>query len=195
MTHSDDKRPSPATARARFGFLVHDVSRMRRTFFDQALKPHGITRAQWWALGNLSRHSTEGMIQTELAKVLDTGKVSVGGLIDRLEEAQLIYRKNDVNDRRVNRIFITELGFELLDRIAIVGNALDQKLFGTLTEEELTHAIDVMMQVKSNLRAALHGVDPAARTSNADAADQVAPFRPPARPTGAKVVHTRRRVS
>ena len=28
----------------RIGFLVHDVSRMRRTLFDQAMKPLGITR-------------------------------------------------------------------------------------------------------------------------------------------------------
>jgi hypothetical protein len=34
----------------RIGFLVHDVSRLRQTVFDQAMKPHGVTRAQWWAL-------------------------------------------------------------------------------------------------------------------------------------------------
>ena len=69
----------------RIGFLVHDVSRMRRTLFDQSVKPLGITRAQWWALANLSRHETEGMIQSDLARLLEVGKVTVGGLIDRLE--------------------------------------------------------------------------------------------------------------
>lgn len=58
-----------ASSRAKFGFLIHDVSRMRRTFFDASLRPAGITRAQWWALGNISRHADEGMIQTELARV------------------------------------------------------------------------------------------------------------------------------
>lgn len=166
-----------AGSRARFGFLVHDVSRMRRTFFDQALKPHGITRSQWWALGNLSRHAEEGMIQTELAKVLDTGKVSVGGLIDRLEDAKLVFRKSDANDRRVNRIFITEQGFELLERIAVVGAGLDEQLFGGLTEEELAKAIDVLTEVKSNLRIALHGDLDARTLSDADVSSQVAAFR------------------
>ena len=151
-----------ASVRARFGFLVHDVSRMRRTFFDQALRPHGITRAQWWALGNLSRHTKEGMIQTELAKVLETGKVSVGGLIDRLEEANLVYRERDLTDRRVNRVFISEQGFALLDRIAEVGAQLDDQLFGDLDEAEIDRAIDVMIEIKANLRAALKGApDPA----------------------------------
>ncbi len=32
----------------RFGFLIHDVSRLRRVVVDRALKPLGITRSQWW---------------------------------------------------------------------------------------------------------------------------------------------------
>ena len=46
----------------RFGFLVHDVSRLRRIVVDRALKPLGITRSQWWVLSFLSRR--DGMTQT-----------------------------------------------------------------------------------------------------------------------------------
>lgn len=144
-----------ATPRAKFGFLIHDVSRMRRTFFDQALKPLGITRAQWWALGNISRHADEGMIQTELAHILETGKVSVGGLIDRLEEAELVYRSPDKVDRRVKRIFITDKGFAMLDHIAKVGEMLDTMLFNGISDAELAATADVIARAKVNLRAAL----------------------------------------
>ena len=47
----------------RLGFLIHDVSRMRRSAYDQFMKPLGITRAQWWVLAHLSRH--DGMMQTQ----------------------------------------------------------------------------------------------------------------------------------
>jgi MarR family transcriptional regulator for hemolysin len=103
-----------ATPRARFSFTIHDISRMRRTLFDQELKPLGITRSQWWVLGNLSRHSDTGMIQTELARILEVGKVTVGGLIDRLEEDRLVIRRDDADDRRVKRVFITDRGFAIL---------------------------------------------------------------------------------
>ena len=145
----------PATPRAKFSFLVHDVSRMRRTFFDQALRPLGITRAQYWALGNISRHTDDGMIQTELARILETGKVSVGGLIDRLEEAGLVYRQGDKADRRVKRIFMTDKGFEMLDHIAMVGDQLDARLFRDISDEELAVAADVIARAKANLRLAL----------------------------------------
>ena len=142
------------------GFLIHDVSRMRRTFFDHALKPLGITRSQWWALGNISRHADTGMIQTELARVLDTGKVSVGGLIDRLEETGLVYRKTDREDRRVKRIYITEKGDELLGHVRNVGEKLDLLLHDEISDEELAAATDVMARIKNNLRTALRNPPP-----------------------------------
>lgn len=145
----------PATPRAKFSFLIHDVSRMRRTFFDQALRPLGITRAQWWALGNISRHAEEGMIQTELATILETGKVSTGGLIDRLEEAGLVYRQADKSDRRVKRIYISDAGFAILDHVKEVGDELDRQLFDNVTDAELTAAADIMSRVKNNIREAL----------------------------------------
>jgi hypothetical protein len=52
----------------RLAFLIHDVSRMRRSAYDQFMKPLGITRAQWWVLAHLTRH--DGMMQTQLADLL-----------------------------------------------------------------------------------------------------------------------------
>ncbi len=68
----------------RLGFLIHDVSRLRRSAFDRCLKPLNVTRSQWWVLAYLSRE--DGMTQTQLAEELDLGKVAIGGLIDRLEK-------------------------------------------------------------------------------------------------------------
>ena len=65
----------------RLGFLIHDVSRLRRSAFDRCLKPLNVTRSQWWVLACLSRD--DGMTQSQLAEELDLGKVAVGGLIDR----------------------------------------------------------------------------------------------------------------
>src|SRR5258708_32785015 len=88
----------------RIGFLIHDVSRLRRTVVDKALRPMGVTRSQWWVLANLSRHNGDGMMQTELAKVMDVGKVTLGGLIDRLETNGLPKRLAGASDRRAERV-------------------------------------------------------------------------------------------
>ena len=94
----------------RIGFLIHDVSRLRRTVVDKALRPLGITRSQWWVLANLSRDDGTAMMQTELARVMDVGKVTLGGLIDRLESCGLVKRQADPHDRRAKRIVMTQKG-------------------------------------------------------------------------------------
>jgi DNA-binding MarR family transcriptional regulator len=82
----------------RFGFLIHDVSRLRRVVVDRALKPLGITRSQWWVLAFLSRR--DGMTQTALAADLDLTKVAIGGLLDRMEAAGFVERRADQSDGR-----------------------------------------------------------------------------------------------
>ena len=139
----------------RIGFLVHDVSRMRRTLFDQAMKPLGITRSQWWVLSQLSRHARSGMLQTELARDLDVGKVTVGGLIDRLEAAGYVVRRPEENDRRAKRIMITERGHEILEKMVAVGRKLNGVILAGLTPETVAAAERALETMKENIRGAV----------------------------------------
>ena len=104
----------------RIGFLIHDVSRLRRTVVDKALRPIGITRWQWWLLANLVRGDSEAMMQTGLARVMDVGKVTLRGLIDRPESSGLVRRQADPKDRRAKRIIITPKGGKLLAEIQAI---------------------------------------------------------------------------
>src|SRR5260221_4420537 len=99
----------------RLGFLVHDVSRLRRKAVDRVLKPLGVTRSQWWVLAFLSRR--DGMPQVALAAELDLGKVALGGLIDRLEGTGLVERRPDRIDRRLKRVFLTKTRIQLFTKI------------------------------------------------------------------------------
>jgi MarR family transcriptional regulator for hemolysin len=99
----------------RLGYLIHDVSRLRRMMFDRALAPLGITRSQWWVLAFISRK--DGLPQTQLANELDVGKVALGSLIDRLEASGFVVRRNDPVDRRVKRIHLTKQSIEFLNRL------------------------------------------------------------------------------
>ena len=125
---------------------------MRRTLFDQAVKPLGITRAQWWALANLSRQETEGMIQSDLARLLDVGKVTIGGLIDRLEASGHVERRLDPVDRRVKRIFITARGYDVIKHMTSVGRELNAVILKGIPHDQVHIAEEVMHQMKENLR-------------------------------------------
>ena len=76
---SNGSRNKDFAASLRLGFLIHDVSRLRRVVVDRALKPIGLTRSQWWLLSFLGRR--DGMTQSALAMDVDVTKVAIGGLI------------------------------------------------------------------------------------------------------------------
>jgi DNA-binding MarR family transcriptional regulator len=135
----------------RLGFLVHDVSRLRRTVIDNALKPLGITRSQWWVLANLSRHNGEPTMQTELARVLDIGKVALGGLLDRLEANGYIIRKTDPTDRRAKRIEMTAAGRFLLNLMQERATGLNRDMMRGMTAEEILLAEDILHRMKLRL--------------------------------------------
>lgn len=147
----------------RIGFLVHDVSRMRRTLFDQEMKPLGITRSQWWVLAQLSRSigtgGDEGMLQTELARILDMGKAPMTGLIDRLEASGFVERRPDRLDRRAKRIVITERGHQVLDQMASVGKRLNKTILAGLSKDEVRTAEHVLALMKENIRGILENGD------------------------------------
>ena len=140
----------------RFGFLVHDVSRMRRTLFDDQMKPLGVTRSQWSVLAYLSRESNNGTMQVDLARDMDVGKVTIGGLIDRLESSGHVERRLDARDRRARRIFITEKGFETIRQMQTVGAELNDRVLEGVSERDLKITEKTLARVKENIRSLLH---------------------------------------
>lgn len=66
---------------------------------------------------NLLRDHEEGLNQTELSHELLTHRSNVTGLVDRLEERDLVQRRSVPNDRRAYRVVLTESGRKLLQEI------------------------------------------------------------------------------
>ena len=138
----------------RLGFLIHDVSRLRRVALDRALQPLGVTRSQWWVLAFLSRE--DGMSQVALAADLGLGKVALGGLVDRLEVSGLIERRPDATDRRLKRIFMTIEGRSLIRNVrACVVEAESDILVG-IADDELQLMSGALRRMKKNLLGILN---------------------------------------
>ena len=133
----------------RLSFLIHDVSRMRRTAYDHLMRPLGITRAQWWVLAHLSRH--DGMMQTDLAEQLDVGKASLGSLIDRLAAAGLAERRDDPADRRAKRVYMAPAGRQLLKRMMAAENLFNSRTLGALSSADKATMILLLSTIKEAL--------------------------------------------
>ena len=135
----------------RFGFLIHDVSRLRRVVVDRALKPLGITRSQWWVLAFLSRR--DGMTQTALAADLDLTKVAIGGLLDRMETAGFVERRADASDGRARRVYLTRAGGRMVTTIRENVEQIELQILEKVNEEALSQAASTLLTIKETLLA------------------------------------------
>ena len=147
--------PKDFTTSIRFGFLIHDVSRLRRIVIDRALKPVGITRSQWWVLSFLGRR--DGMTQTALAADLDLTKVAIGGLLDRMESSAFVERRADQRDGRIKRVYLIPAGMRLLSTIRANIQEVEQEILADIDESALQLTTDTMLRIKQTLQAMAGG--------------------------------------
>ena len=76
---------------------------------------HDITYEQWSVL--IFLFHCNGSSQNEIAEQTYRDKVSVTKIIDSLEKRSLVLRKPDDKDRRVNRIFLTDGGKQIVPKL------------------------------------------------------------------------------
>lgn len=145
-------RRRPSAKQFQFGYLIHDVSRLRRIVMDDIMRPYGITRSQWAMLSALSRSGNTGMTQVDLARLLEVGKVTVGGLLERLETTGHIERRADSSDGRARRVFITDQGYETISVMIAVASKANKRIMKELSAEESKIAERVLFKVKLNLK-------------------------------------------
>jgi MarR family transcriptional regulator, transcriptional regulator for hemolysin len=136
------------------GFLVHDVSRLRHSVFDLHVRPEvSVTRPQWRALVNLTRHDGEGTMQVELARLLGVGKVALGKMIDRMEKSGLVSRVPDLEDRRSKRIRLTRKGQAVIERMERIALRLSAGIMKDIPEDKQEELREMLVVMKRNLIA------------------------------------------
>lgn len=103
------------------GTMLAQVSRLLRRRFDEGAREIGVTRPQWQVLTLLKRH--EGINQGGLADILEVEPITLARMIDRLQDAELVVRRADPNDRRAWRLHLTERGEDLIEQLRPIARA------------------------------------------------------------------------
>lgn len=134
-------------------YLAHELSRLISTVFDRSMAPHRITHAQWWAVMHVSQH--EGATQSELANIMQMGRASTGKLIERLEREGWVERRDDPEDKRVQRVF---LGQNVAPYMALTHEKailLYDALLGNIAKEEQAALLHGLRKIKANAERAV----------------------------------------
>jgi DNA-binding MarR family transcriptional regulator len=131
------------------GFLMADVTRQMRKRFDERARSSGATGTQWRTLKILERR--EGINQGQLAEMLEVEPITACRMIDRLEEAGLVERRRDPDDRRAWLIFLTPRARPVLEELHVVADEMISRLLAGLAPEQIDGLFLALNTMRANL--------------------------------------------
>jgi DNA-binding MarR family transcriptional regulator len=129
-------------------FEIGETAHALRKAFDRLAVGLGVTRAQWKVLFKLTRKP--GLKQVELADMLDLEPITLCRIVDRLEEAGLVERTRDPEDRRAWKLHVTAQAKPLVDKLQAVGAELVGHAFSGIDPEEIEITRKVLARVREN---------------------------------------------
>lgn len=142
---------APLAASDSIGVLLSDAARLLRRRFDARARCIGVSRAQWQVLFALSR--SEGINQAALAERLEVETITVGRMVDRLEDAGLVERRADPADRRAWRLFLTAPAHPILAQLQGVATGVRAEMLAGLSADDEAQLHALLLQLRTNLTA------------------------------------------
>jgi DNA-binding MarR family transcriptional regulator len=129
-------------------FDIGETAHALRKAFDRLAVGLGVTRAQWKVLFKLTRKP--GLRQVELADLLDLEPITLCRIVDRLEDAGLVERSRDPEDRRAWRLHVTAQAQPLVDKLQSVGGVLVDQAFSGIDPKDIETTRQVLARVREN---------------------------------------------
>jgi len=129
-------------------FEIGETAHALRRAFDRRAVGLGVTRAQWKVLFKLTR--TPELRQIELADILEIEPITLTRIIDRLEEAGLVERARDPDDRRAWRLHVTAKAQPLIEKLHAIGAELVADAFSGIDPKDIEITRQVLARAREN---------------------------------------------
>ncbi len=166
------------------------LARLIRTEADRRARAHGMTRAQWTLMIRLE--SQPGLLQKELAEILEVEPITVARLVDRLEARGMVERRPDPSDRRCWRLHLTEAAQPLLGEIDVQLTDLASTLCQGLGDDTLAATYASLSRMRDRAQEQRNSAGEPQQPPPCDAIVEVSICTPPVSspPTGEPALET-----
>jgi len=128
------------------GLLIRRLHQISTSVFAHRMKElgHDLTPVQFGTLAALSAHPD--VDQATLAGLIAHDRVTMGAVLDRLQNKGLIARKISPTDRRARCISLTDKGRALLDDVRPVVQSLQDDILSGLNSDERDTLLRLMQK-------------------------------------------------
>ena len=130
-------------------FLFAQICKLKHARVQALLEGIGLYRGQPPVLRAL--WAQDGLTHTDLARSLEVQPATITKMINRMEKNGFVQRRQDPDDQRVSRVYLTEAGRAVQEDVRQVWRTLEQEAFGGFTMEERVLLRRFFLQIRENL--------------------------------------------
>jgi DNA-binding MarR family transcriptional regulator len=133
-------------------FLIAQVCKAHRNLANALLRERlELHAGQEMFLNFLAKN--EGISQSELAQTLCVEAPTLTRTVQRMGQAGMVERRNDPEDARVTRLYLTPQGQETQRRVEAVWRELEEQTIGQMAPDEVEVFRRLLNRVRGNLGA------------------------------------------
>ena len=144
------------------GHLFRRCLQIHNTVFSSAIDEFDVTPPQFAALRALEE--VDEADQATIAEIIAYDRVTIGGLVDRLEGKGFLTRRTGKHDRRTKQVRLTDEGRAQLKKIRARIPRVNEQLLAPLTDDE-RHTLIALMAKVASVDATLEHLGAGALTS------------------------------
>ena len=127
-------------------FQFAKANQLASRFLSQKVSELNLTSVQAMILGFLNEE--DQITSGELGKKTGLDSATLTGILDRLEAAEFIKRKNNPDDRRSTHIHLTPKGNELSKAAIEVIEAANKEFLQVLTKEQKRDLFEIIKKLR-----------------------------------------------
>ena len=129
------------------GRLLNNTTSSTNALANEMLAEYGLTLPQWVLMSALWRR--DGLLVSELSTFSGNLLPATSRIVARMEDAGLVERRPDAQDRRAVRVYLTDKGNALshLGEFYLQANA---RLLDGFSEAEVETLFDLLSRIQAN---------------------------------------------
>ena len=132
--------------------MLGEICHLHHTRINTSFEEMGLHRGQPQVLMYLQHNG--GCTQTELGAIRKVKAATISKVLQRMEHAGFVERREDEKDQRVSRVYLTPAGYAICENVQKTLDALDEESFANFSLEERVLLRRFFAQIKENLLAA-----------------------------------------
>lgn len=134
-------------------FALSQVCRLHYLRVHELLESIGLYRGQPPVL--MALWEKDGLTHSDLARRLDITRATMTKMVQRMERTGFLTRQPDALDQRISRVYLTEQGRLVRERLQELFQTIEAETFAGLSESECSSLKSCFTKIRANLQSAL----------------------------------------